>query len=149
MYSGDAGEVDFLRKMVDSEDDKFSIIVDDGSHVPEHQLLAFNYLFEHGLDWGGKYVIEDIETSYWTNGVLYNNEIGSDLGSINIVNVFKERVDDVNKEFFDPWVESLIESIEFGHNCIIVTKVGLEGEGDRIYRMAGFVDGYKYESNSE
>lgn len=43
------------------------LIIDDGSHVPEHQLLTFNYLFLKLLNFGGTYIIEDIETSYWKN----------------------------------------------------------------------------------
>jgi hypothetical protein len=40
-------------------------IIDDGSHVPEHQISSFDYLFQEVLMPGGTYIIEDIETSYW------------------------------------------------------------------------------------
>lgn len=36
---------------------KCQFIIDDGSHVPEHQLLTFNYLFNECLEFGGIYII--------------------------------------------------------------------------------------------
>lgn len=42
----------------------FDIVIDDGSHLSEHQLLTFRVLFD-GLKDGGLYVIEDVQTSYW------------------------------------------------------------------------------------
>lgn len=47
------------------------LIVDDGSHIPEHQVQCFDYLFRTALMPGGCYIVEDIETSYWTRGGLY------------------------------------------------------------------------------
>jgi hypothetical protein len=35
-------------------------INDDGSHVPEHQLISFDFLFSNVLQEGGVYIIEDI-----------------------------------------------------------------------------------------
>ncbi|MGB7419006.1 MAG: class I SAM-dependent methyltransferase [Erythrobacter sp.] len=40
------------------------IILDDGSHVAEHQEVTFKTLFPH-LKTGGLYVIEDLHTAYW------------------------------------------------------------------------------------
>lgn len=45
----------------------WSVILDDGSHKPTHQLNTFVALFP-GLPPGGIYIIEDIETSYWARG---------------------------------------------------------------------------------
>lgn len=46
------------------------LIIDDGSHIPEHQILTFDKLFPILLK-GGTYIIEDIETSYWTKKVVF------------------------------------------------------------------------------
>jgi hypothetical protein len=40
------------------------IILDDGSHVAEHQRISFEALFPQLRD-GGLYVIEDLHTAYW------------------------------------------------------------------------------------
>lgn len=47
------------------------LVVDDGSHIPEHQVQCFDYLFRSALMPGGCYIVEDIETSYWSRGGLY------------------------------------------------------------------------------
>lgn len=39
------------------------MIVDDGSHIPSHQMASWHYLFKT-LKPGGIYVIEDLHTSY-------------------------------------------------------------------------------------
>jgi hypothetical protein len=82
---------------------KCKFIIDDGSHVPEHQLLTFNYLFDKCLDYGGIYIIEDVETSYWKNSNLYGYSIngGYNNDDHNIVQIFKNIVDIVNREFLN------------------------------------------------
>jgi demethylmacrocin O-methyltransferase len=42
----------------------FDLIIDDGSHINEHVIKSFEYLFPK-LKKGGYYVIEDTQTSYW------------------------------------------------------------------------------------
>jgi hypothetical protein len=46
----------------------FDIIIDDGSHVPQHVAFSLFSLWDKSVKAGGLYVIEDIETSYWRNG---------------------------------------------------------------------------------
>ena len=41
---------------------KFDIIIDDGSHNIEDQLVSFKLLFDKYLNEGGTYIIEDINT---------------------------------------------------------------------------------------
>lgn len=42
----------------------FDLVMDDGSHLPQHVLASFNALFPH-LKEGGIYLIEDTHTAYW------------------------------------------------------------------------------------
>lgn len=44
----------------------FDIIIDDGSHVNEHQINSFKFLFDY-LNDNGIYLVEDLHTSYWPN----------------------------------------------------------------------------------
>jgi trans-aconitate methyltransferase len=41
----------------------FGLIVDDGSHIWEHQITALRHLYPH-LQPGGCYILEDLDTSY-------------------------------------------------------------------------------------
>ena len=65
---GDQGDREFCRQVVEQAGGQFDIIIDDGSHRPEHQLASFNWLFptltEHGI-----YVMED------TGGVVGDTEL--------------------------------------------------------------------------
>ena len=130
-------------------------IVDDGSHIPEHQIASFNYLFSNTLMPGGVYIIEDIETSYWiTNGIYgYPTNYGF-RHSKSIIEIFKDLVDEINNEFLNQQAKNLqddrlgsdlsvrarssISSITFGQNCIIIVKKTQEEEiyANRDYRFS-------------
>lgn len=62
IFNGDQSNSDFLKSIY--ENHKYDIILDDGSHIPSHQLISLKYLFQ-ALNPGGLYVIEDVESSYW------------------------------------------------------------------------------------
>jgi len=123
------------------------LIVDDGSHIPEHQALSFNYLFSELLLPGGVYIIEDTETSYWTRGSLYGYQTRYGYRHPNsITELFKSLVDEVNKEFLteanrnaqnrfiggmlSAETRAAVSSVTFGQNCIIITK---KTEEERAY----------------
>lgn len=42
----------------------FDVVIDDGSHINEHQILTLLKVFPHVKD-GGVFIIEDTHTSYW------------------------------------------------------------------------------------
>lgn len=60
---GNQSNEHFLRK-VEKEYGPFDIIIDDGGHTMNQQIVSFKTLFPLLKD-GGIYVIEDIHTSYW------------------------------------------------------------------------------------
>lgn len=113
-------------------------INDDGSHVPEHQILTFNYFFSTLLNAGGIYIIEDIETSYWKTKGLYGYETRYGYQHPNsILTKFKYLLDWINRKYMNPEDrnqlrqilrdfsdETLneISSITFGQNCILIKK---------------------------
>lgn len=112
------------------------LIIDDGSHIPWHQVLTFDVLFRELLAPGGTYIIEDIETSYWSSdrASLYNYKIpNAGLGQGgSVVERFKSIVDVINRKFFarpdfsvigKHKVDHLIASISFSRNCIIIEKM--------------------------
>jgi hypothetical protein len=108
---------------------KFDIIIDDGSHVPDHQLLTLKTLWNN-LKQGGVYIIEDIETSYWGKSFIYGYKFNSNKS--NTVNVLQNAINYINSKFllnFNIRKSSLydnifnsVESITYGHNCIVLIK---------------------------
>lgn len=118
-------------------ENNLELIIDDGSHIPEHQILTFSVFFEKLLKSGGIYIIEDIETSYWTKNSLYgyNTNYGINHNK-NIINIFSKILHLINSEFLkkddklslmnninlnDKIIDS-ISSITFGQNCVIIKK---------------------------
>ena len=104
------------------------LINDDGSHVPEHQLLTFNLLFTALLQPGGVYIIEDIETSYWTGGTIYGYR--TPFGLLNnrsAVELLKAAADAVNAEFLLPAQLERLARATGG--CV-------EGEAEQTARIA-------------
>lgn len=60
---GSQDDPDFLKSVV-AEMGGLDIVLDDGSHIAEHQRTSFKALFPLLRD-GGIYAIEDLHTSYW------------------------------------------------------------------------------------
>jgi hypothetical protein len=159
IMQGDQNKLTDLKKLL-TITGPCEVILDDGSHVPSHQMKSFNFLFEHCLTPGGVYIIEDIETSYWRKNKkaeLYGYNINAGFNSPNnVVNIFREIVPIVNREFLQKnKIEEIktkskitdfcldnISSITFGMNCIIIKKMSLfekEKFGDRVYRFDKYI----------
>ena len=132
--------IDLKMLLEKLEGKKVELIVDDGSHVPEHQILSFNFLFKNLLSPGSTYIIEDIETSFWKSGSIYGypTNYGYDSKK-SIINSFSKILNWINKEFllenerkvllreiegagFDIESVESIKSITFGHNILGIRK---------------------------
>ena len=146
IFKADQSNIDDLNILKSSLIDKNVFFInDDGSHIPEHQLLSFNVLFPILVE-GGIYIIEDIETSYWNKGECYNYKTNYGYKhSKSIVEIFKEAVDIMNREFIKEKTQlsdkilhyNYIDSVTFGRNCIIIKK---GYNADREYRFKHFIE---------
>lgn len=152
IYKGDQSKKEDLKIFSEKINKPVFFIIDDGSHISEHQILTFDILFEKLLP-GGTYIIEDIETSYWTKSYIY--QYTTNYGYKNnksVIEFFKLLVDDINSEFLTNENKNIqksivnekineknrknISSITFFHNCIIIVKKTTEElkfYGDREY----------------
>jgi tetratricopeptide (TPR) repeat protein len=145
IYKADQSNVNDLNNLKKSLTDKNVFFInDDGSHIPEHQLLSFNTLFPIVAE-GGFYIIEDIETSYWTRGECYGYKTNYGYKHPNsMIEIFKEAADIINREFIVDKTRlsnkiqhyDYIESITFARNCIIVKK---NYNANRDYRFKHFI----------
>ena len=125
----DQSREDDLRKL--KEIGPWTVVVDDGSHVPQHQLLTFQRLFPTVVP-GGLYIIEDIETSYWKKrgALIYGYPIN---GKVDMVDMFRRTINGIiNSELtcpivkppiFSSEIDPMISAVTFIRNAIIVRKM--------------------------
>jgi tetratricopeptide (TPR) repeat protein len=102
------------------------IIIDDGSHIREHQIFSFEHLF-HSVKPGGLYVVEDIKASadYFTalqNKVLLRKTAGDEVGAPKLFDMA-----DVSH------VETLPGAVGIGKRA----KDELDGDFKTLEKMAG------------
>lgn len=141
IIKGDQSSIIDLTNLKTTIGNDLFFINDDGSHIPEHQLLTFNTLFPC-LREGGVYIIEDIETSYWTRGGLYGYDTRYGYKHLkSIIEIFKDVIDSINSEFagtHENAVEHtyMIGNITFHRNCIIIVK---KTQDSRPYRFSHFL----------
>ena len=133
MYLGDQSKIEDLERMANLIG-YCDVIIDDGSHQPQHQIETFNYLFENMLKEGGVYIIEDIECNYWNpKKTIY----GYEVGNYNIIDYFSSVPHKINSSFSKVKNHQNISSITHYKNCIIVVKKSVEEilEDKKDYRF--------------
>lgn len=68
-YEGNQGDINFLKTI----ETKFDVIIDDGSHHSDEQIITFKQMFLNNLQSGGQYFIEDChccKEEYWWRGIV-------------------------------------------------------------------------------
>lgn len=136
----DQSDQNQIMKQVDRlKGETLYFINDDGSHIPEHQLITFNFFFRDLLQPGGVYIIEDVETSYWVRDDCYGYPTRYGYRHPrSVLEMFKQLVDDVNwhtlneddrrkqdaalSPYFFKETRSMIQSIHFVQNCVVIVK---------------------------
>jgi hypothetical protein len=121
----------------------YDVVIDDGSHVPEHVIFTFFHLWQ-SVKPGGMYVVEDLETSYWEHETesygykLQNTGFG---GSGSAVEKLKDFIDILPRYQLNLRDFSIMEgdenicSIEWGMNLVRFRKCTLhEMEMRPIYK---------------
>ena len=97
LFKADQSSPSDLERVTKSITDPVQFIIDDGSHVPEHQYVSFEYLFKNLLQPGGVYIVEDIEISYWNNE---EHKYGY-KSSESFIERVKPLIDVINNEFLN------------------------------------------------
>ena len=84
-----------LTQLMADTGGNFDIILDDGGHTMNQQIVSFMTLFPY-LNSGGMYIIEDLHTSYWKDfggGGSRQNPLGTPTSTVEFL---KNLIDDVN-----------------------------------------------------
>ncbi len=135
VFIGDQSKIEDLIN-ISNKIPQCELIIDDGSHEPQHQLKTFNFLFKNVLKSGGVYIIEDIECSYWRPDV---SVYGYETGYLNIVDYFTKFNHSLNSHYNGHTNELNIHSITFAPNCIIITKNDDTSRLNKKYRFDNFL----------
>lgn len=122
IFKGSQIDEDFLAEIHNIYGD-FDIIIDDGSHVPEHVIKTFEILYPKTKD-GGIYIIEDTQTSYWDYGP--GNSISHNEANPTMT-FFKQVADWINYAEIpnkNPpnYFELHTTGVHFYHNIIFIDK---------------------------
>jgi cephalosporin hydroxylase len=127
-YQGSQADPDLLLRL-NREAGPFLVIIDDGSHRPEHIRASFEVLFPLLLD-GGIYVIEDTQTSYWPEwgGAEDRQDRTTSMALV------KDLIDGLNyEEYVDEsyrptYTDQHIVAVHCYHNLVVLEK-GRNNEG--------------------
>lgn len=129
---GSQADAAFLEKLSDSAG-PFDIVIDDGSHVNGHVLQSFRALFPR-LSANGLYVIEDLQTSYWS---AFGGAHPGDTAAPTSMNLLKSLVDGLNhREYpaaaYEPsYLDRHVVAVHFYHNLAFVQK-GVNDEPSNV-----------------
>ena len=122
-FKGSQIDDDFLNSVIE-EIGQIDLVVDDGSHVNEHVIHTFKYLFPRiNCQW---YVIEDVQTSYWSENYGGTNKDFN--ASYTMMGFFKSLVDGLNHveyqipEYQPTYFDRHITAMHFYHNMIFIQK---------------------------
>lgn len=85
---GDQSDPEFLRRVAE-EHGPFDVVIDDGGHTMEQQIVSAEALFPAVAE-GGVYLVEDCHTSYWETYAGGRGRPGT------FMEWTKERLDDLN-----------------------------------------------------
>lgn len=127
VYQGSQTDGEVLRRIV-AESGGIKVVVDDGSHRPEHIRESFRILFPL-IDDDGVYVIEDTQTSYWPSwgGSTDLNDPHTTMALV------KDLLDGLNHEEFEQphepsYTDQHVVGVHAYHNLVVIEK-GRNDEG--------------------
>jgi hypothetical protein len=138
LYTGDQSKLSTMQYL--RQRGPWNIIIDDGSHVPQHMIYSLYHLWDAVVP-GGLYVIEDLETNYWTHGAniygyqLVETGINADANHsavtklMQFIHVLTRHQLNFDGEMSVMPNDDLICSIEFGMNLVLLRKCGLPTDG--------------------
>jgi hypothetical protein len=122
-YQGSQADDTFLDSVL-AQTGTPDIIIDDGSHMNEHVLASFRYLFPRLVP-GGFYVIEDTQTSYWQRYGGTSSDFESKNTSMALLKSLTDSINSV--EFEIPGsnatkYDGQIAAMHFYHNIVFIEK---------------------------
>ena len=87
---GDQSDVNFLQSVIDKYGNP-DIVLDDGSHIMNHLIKTFEFLYYKVKD-KGTYMVEDLHTAYWSE---YDGGLKRDN---TFIEFSKNKIDEINAQ---------------------------------------------------
>jgi hypothetical protein len=94
IYIGSQVDEQVLKKIAADHNNKFNVIIDDGSHIQSHMIFTFTRMFQFIND-GGIYLIEDTHTNY-------SPSHQDSFFGIGLYDYFKGLSERLNLDYMDP-----------------------------------------------
>lgn len=118
VFIGSQDDRNFLKK-VKEEIPKIDIIIEDGGHLMNQQIVTYEELYDH-LNDDGVYLAEDLHTSYWQEyGSFYKNPNS-------FIEYTKNFIDYINayhiRENIDLHFRKTTESIHYYDSVIVLER---------------------------
>lgn len=129
-FQGSQADAELLQRIV-SEIGTLDIVIDDGSHRPEHILETFRVLFPLLAD-DGIYVVEDTQTSYWPEwgGAEDPEDSNTSMAMLKRLCDGLNHVEYVLEPYEPSYTDRHVVGVHFYHNIVFIQK-GLNTEGTR------------------
>lgn len=116
-FQGDQADASFLKDTITKTGGCFDIVIDDGGHQMQQQIVSFQTLWPHVVP-GGCYVIEDLQTSYYPAEIGYG---GGYKSSNTAIEMLKCLIDHLNEEYLNQFGNKISDSFSditgFGYEC--------------------------------
>ncbi len=137
---GDQSDPVFLAGLVERYGE-FDIVLDDGSHLPQHQIASITHLWPH-LAMGGVYIVEDLHSNYWRSHGAGRGEANTFIAWLH------DRIDDMHAfHSEDPdfqvneWTRTL-NSVHIYDSVAVLQKASREQPVVRKTGRPSFEDAY-------
>ena len=129
-FQGSQADAELLQRIV-SEIGVLDIVIDDGSHRPEHILETFRALFPLLAD-DGIFVVEDTQTSYWPEwgGAEDPEDSNTSMAMLKRLCDGLNHVEYVLEPYEPSYTDRHVVGVHFYHNIVFIQK-GLNTEGTR------------------
>lgn len=131
---GDQGDSEFWDYFV-SNTPKLDVVIDDGSHFQNHQLLTMEKLWPH-MNEGGIYMVEDTHSSYMKifNGAYKGNTFVSTMKDV-VDALHVDHMEDVAVNITNQFNNEPFRSIKAIHfyDSVVVVEKGLRPKHNVTY----------------
>jgi len=132
-YIGNQTDVNFLSSVI-KDIGKPDIIIDDGGHTSNQQIISFNYLFGH-LNDKGIYLVEDTHSSYHSDfqdrqdGFTFMDYARSLADKLNLwyqYNEYKIYKKEIKEKINMPYFTKNTYKISFYNSIVVFEKRNIE-----------------------